>query len=159
MRTREQIESDIERGSKVCTHCGERQDFRYFHVQSKSPDNYSGNCSDCSNDKQNKTRSQSKSKTAVQRRKYTLKKFGMTLQCYDKMLRDQNYSCAICGTKENIVHKKTARSFAVDHNHETGEVRGLLCNTCNRGLGLFKDNITVLESAAEYLKNNNKEEK
>ncbi|QSM04369.1 hypothetical protein PROPHIGD43A-4_59 [Mycobacterium phage prophiGD43A-4] len=55
----------------------------------------------------------------------------------------QRGKCAICGD--------APESLVVDHNHETGAVRGLLCNNCNRCLGLLKDNIEVLTSAAAYL--------
>ena len=57
--------------------------------------------------------------------------------------------CAICGTDDpNFGHVKT---FSVDHDHETGKVRGLLCLHCNLGLGKFKDNSTNLRKAADYL--------
>ncbi len=59
-----------------------------------------------------------------------------------KWLVDQK-SCMICGKEEKLV---------VDHDHETGNVRGLLCNHCNRGLGHFRDNIQFLDNAISYLK-------
>ena len=58
----------------------------------------------------------------------------------------QSGGCAICGGKS--LRKKY---LAVDHNHDTGEVRGLLCNNCNSGLGFFKDNAALLRLAAAYL--------
>jgi hypothetical protein len=64
------------------------------------------------------------------------------------MLVEQNYRCAICGTD-----KPTGKwvVFAVDHCHVTGKVRGLLCNECNRGMGLLRDDATLLRKAADYL--------
>lgn len=79
-----------------------------------------------------------------------VKSYGLTLEKYDLILALQGGGCAICQSKE----AKTKRNgrFCVDHDHETGEVRGLLCAPCNRGIGLLQDKIEVLESAAQYLK-------
>lgn len=65
---------------------------------------------------------------------------------YELMLRDQNGCCAICKTKP-----PKGKRLDIDHDHSTGEVRGLLCGLCNRGLGLFKDNPNTLRSAADYV--------
>ena len=73
-------------------------------------------------------------------------KYGITQELFDNALANQQYSCAICTQKfsDNI------RVF-VDHCHETGKVRGLLCFHCNTGLGHFKDNKTLLQKAINYL--------
>ena len=63
------------------------------------------------------------------------------------MLQEQNNSCAICGINQS----ETVRKLSVDHNHETNQVRGLLCNACNLGLGQFKDSVVFLSYAIEYL--------
>ena len=76
------------------------------------------------------------------------RKYGLTREGYNKLLEEQDNKCSICGAEEpggkNIY-------FHVDHCHAKGHVRGLLCGTCNQGLGNFKDKIENLESAAEYL--------
>jgi len=59
-----------------------------------------------------------------------------------KELKDTTHECVICGSAETLV---------VDHDHVTGKVRGMLCNHCNRGLGHFRDDPTLLEFAAQYL--------
>jgi len=79
-------------------------------------------------------------------------KFGITLEKYKEILDRQKGLCAIC-QKEYKPRKN--RSLAVDHSHHTGKIRGLLCNVCNRGLGYFRDDISVLENAISYLKNGN----
>lgn len=76
-------------------------------------------------------------------------KFGITLDDYNKMLEEQNGGCAICGAKENIDSKF---SLHVDHSHKTGVVRGILCSSCNLGLGKFKDDPDLLIKASEYLR-------
>lgn len=73
-------------------------------------------------------------------------KFGITVEQYEKMFKDQNGACAICD-KQNL----NGRRLAVDHDHSTGKIRGLLCDTCNRGLGYMKDSINLLNKAASYL--------
>lgn len=86
--------------------------------------------------------------TAIYRRKNLRDKYGLTIEAWEEMAEAQNWRCAICGT-----HKDDLKNnFAVDHDHDTGEVRGLLCYACNRGIGLLKDSIIVLSNAVEYLK-------
>lgn len=78
---------------------------------------------------------------------YLFRTYGITTVEYDEMLEAQNGVCAICGQEEQV---KT-RGLSVDHCHETGEVRGLLCSFCNMALGLFKDNPQSLINAVKYL--------
>lgn len=82
------------------------------------------------------------------------KKYGFGIDTYYEKLKNQNYVCAICKRPEFALDHRTGlpRNLAVDHCHETGEIRGLLCTNCNRGLGKFNDNINFLESAINYLK-------
>jgi DNA-binding transcriptional MerR regulator len=78
---------------------------------------------------------------------YLKTNYGITLEDYNFLLEKQNEKCKICNNE-----CPTGKSLAVDHNHETGKVRGLLCKNCNIGLGMFFDNIDFLESAVLYLK-------
>jgi Autographiviridae endonuclease VII len=81
-----------------------------------------------------------------QRADHLKRTFGLTLDEYDAMLARQEGRCAICR------QLPTAGKFLhVDHDHATGEVRGLLCVRCNNALGLFRDRIEVLDRAMEYL--------
>lgn len=72
--------------------------------------------------------------------------YGMTPKDYEDMLEMQNNKCAVCGSE-----RTAKKRLVVDHDHTTGKVRKLLCDTCNRALGLFKDNPDVLQKASEYL--------
>ena len=76
-------------------------------------------------------------------------KYGITLEDYEIKLKEQNFKCAICPSTE--YGKKDAKRFAVDHSHESGKIRGLLCVNCNTLLGKAKDNIDILKSAINYL--------
>ena len=85
-----------------------------------------------------------------QRRRTLMKKFGITLEDYDSMLKSQNGGCAICGRKDP--GSKKVKYFFVDHNHNTNKVRGLLCNQCNRAIGYLRDDPDVVYAAAMYLR-------
>lgn len=78
--------------------------------------------------------------------------FGIMPEDYDRMMEDQDGRCAICDGKQDI-NKKTGepRRLGVDHCHATHKIRGLLCVSCNRGLGYFDDKIERLKSAIAYL--------
>ena len=77
-------------------------------------------------------------------------KYRITEQRYFEILEKQIGLCAICGS--DSPRRKGSKNFAIDHNHTTMEVRGLLCHPCNVMIGLAKDNIEVLEMAIKYLK-------
>lgn len=72
----------------------------------------------------------------------------MTEKQYREVFLKQKKRCAICGKHQTRVWKH----FGVDHNHITGQVRGLLCQSCNLGLGAFKDSPAILKKALKYLK-------
>ena len=74
-------------------------------------------------------------------------KFGITPEEYERLLYIQNYRCAICEKKQLHVRRR----LAVDHDHKTGKIRGLLCTGCNPALGGFGDNPETLRRAAYYL--------
>ena len=86
-----------------------------------------------------------------QQRAYRLKvKYGLTAQNYDALLESQEGRCAICGTKDFSRSGVNTHAY-VDHDHETGEVRGLLCFACNTGLGAFSDSPEIMLEAIAYL--------
>ena len=68
---------------------------------------------------------------------------------YDEQLKTQNYKCAICQDDKPGCGRKR---WAIDHNHDTGKLRALLCFSCNTGIGKFKDNSELLENAARYIR-------
>ena len=98
-------------------------------------------CKECGNKKKDKVKIRNNS---LQRN------YGISLDDYNAMLKEQDGRCAICKSTE---HRGSARvtAFFVDHCHATGAVRGLLCNSCNRALGNFGDDIATLQNAINYL--------
>lgn len=93
-----------------------------------------------------------KSKKKIQGRSSALRlKFGISLEDYNQMLDNQNYSCALCSRSAFLFNNQ----LAVDHCHETGRIRGLLCVGCNTSLGYLGDNEESLIKALNYVKNVN----
>ena len=79
--------------------------------------------------------------------------FGIREVDYERMNAEQNGKCKICGAKgESERNTSRYKRLAVDHCHDTGDIRGLLCMKCNLGIGNFQDNIIYLENAINYLK-------
>lgn len=74
------------------------------------------------------------------------RKYGITPDDYDNMFYAQDGACAICREEP-----KAETRLHVDHDHNTSAVRGLLCGTCNKGIGLFRDSRQLLFQAVEYL--------
>jgi hypothetical protein len=75
-----------------------------------------------------------------------LKATGFTQEDFDSKLYEQGGKCAICGTTDS-----GSMAFHADHDHKTGQKRGVLCHKCNTGLGLLKDDINILCSAINYI--------
>ena len=89
------------------------------------------------------------------RLKHHLKPFNLTVEEYEAMEEYQDHSCKICGIHKSLNAKDkngVPKRLSVDHDHETMQIRGLLCNLCNSALGSFKDNIEFLKNAIRYLK-------
>lgn len=86
-----------------------------------------------------------------QRRVSLKKNYGLTLEQYDAMSEAQEHVCAVCGQPETMKKHGRLLPLAVDHDHSTGKIRGLLCHICNRGLGLLGDNLRIVIAAADYL--------
>lgn len=79
---------------------------------------------------------------------------GITEDQYWKMSESQHGLCSICKKPETQIHKGKLSNLSIDHDHVTGKIRGLLCSRCNHGLGHFKDDISSLKNAIEYLEKN-----
>lgn len=103
---------------------------------------YDSHCKACHREKTNKLR----------KRNYLKASYGLTIADYQRLLEDQDYRCKICLIEFGET-RKTAP--CVDHCHQTGKVRGLLCTQCNVALGMMKDDPDVLRRAIEYLKGDN----
>ena len=147
---------------KKCSKCGLEKELSEFQHRKNSPDGLNGHCKKChgkytkiwrSNHKEQSIKSQAKWKKAnpdkvyAQRRRNNLKiNYGLTLDQYDQMFETQGGVCAICGGTD-----PSGMRLAVDHNHDTRKVRGLLCSSCNTALGCLKESPELFIKALHYL--------
>jgi hypothetical protein len=129
---------------KFCRGCEIIKSVEEFYInRTKTGQGLQTYCKECSRNRDRKVEyiKTRKSGNYLRRR---LKKYNLTEKGYNDLLIKQNFVCAICKSKE-------ARALAIDHCHETGKVRGLLCTNCNNGLGRFKDNPEYLRRAIKYV--------
>lgn len=90
--------------------------------------------------------------TPVQEKSRALRdSFNLSLDDYNEMLESQKGKCAICNQPEAQMRNGKLKALAVDHNHKSGSIRGLLCSDCNTGIGKLKEDKNILLSAVRYL--------
>lgn len=139
-----------ENGLKECRDCKIGKTKEEYYPSKSYSCGFRAECRDCG-----KKKAKQHPKTPKQNRIAKLKKFyNLTLEEYDEMFKKQGGVCAICKGTQATKHTGVGginMYLDIDHDHETGEVRGLLCGSCNRGLGQFKDNIENVLNAAIYL--------
>lgn len=140
---------------KKCSACHEEKDESEFHKRTASPDGLHYMCKACASMWQKDKNKKNSSKKAYERavkadahKESSLRRhYNMSLHEFEILLEKQSSACAICGRSPDGFQ----RSFAVDHDHVTGVVRGILCPDCNRGLGGFHDDPGILRKAVDYL--------
>lgn len=79
-------------------------------------------------------------------------KYGIEPEEYERLLEEQDGVCAICGSEDNGFNQHGTKRFAIDHNHTTGDIRGLLCNRCNTAIGLLQDDPDIIRKAEAYVR-------
>jgi hypothetical protein len=140
---------------QICCVCKQEKDKGLFYVDKTRKTGIRPLCKECHSQK-SKDRyfnKGGKEKQKVRAQRYNLKKYGLSVEQYSKMVEDQQGLCKIC--RKNESHRTSTRfNLFVDHDHTTGKVRGLLCHHCNVGLGHFEDNRELLERAIRYLDEN-----
>lgn len=140
---------------KPCRVCLIEKPLVDFYRHPAAADGHLGLCKTCQKQRSKERHERLRSDVAYKKNRSrtarinTLKrKYGMSVEDYNRLLHQQGDACHICRSQ----HPGLEFSFfPVDHDHVTGEVRGLLCNDCNLGLQRFKDNPEFLMGAAAYL--------
>lgn len=125
--------------SRVCSTCFEEKPLTSFYREATDPKGRQRLCKLCITAYRKKY---DEEHPGHKRDKYLRRTYGISSEDFESMLRDQGNACAICGNGGEL---------HVDHCHASGQVRGLLCGSCNRALGLFKDNTGGLRKAIDYL--------
>ena len=128
---------------QTCNKCNTEKELTEFEFRSDTK-KYRTQCKKCINKMAYARYKDDKPAELNRRLKY---KYGITLKEYTNLLEEQNQVCAICSEPCDLKPR-----LSVDHDHTTGKLRGLLCDSCNNGLGRFKDNPETLSNAIEYLK-------
>lgn len=128
---------------KICKGCNENKTLDSFSLHAGFKDGRNSKCKACKSAVHREAYAQGRYKaTPWTYKKHLKEKYGLTMDQYDGMYKTCNGLCQICGSDGKL---------NVDHCHETGKVRGLLCTRCNTGLGKFGDSIENLLTAIKYL--------
>ncbi len=157
--------SMTDNAAKTCTKCSTEKEISAFGKDGQKKDGLSPHCRACRAIMSKRHYENNKEKVDGRNRKWykdnghtkefkdgtrnaTLKrKYGIDVSDYNGMFIEQGGRCAICGKHQSeFVH-----SLVVDHNHETGKVRGLLCRACNLGIGMLGDVLEVMKNAIKYV--------
>lgn len=134
---------DINQTEMFCSSCRETKKAEEFCFK-KREGRYRSDCRSCETDEVRQYRKTERGKR-LQRLSHVKRVYGLSEQEYDDLLVDCGNCCSICAISfKEIVPR-------VDHDHVTGEIRGLLCDDCNVGLGRFKDDVENVRSALRYL--------
>lgn len=130
-------------GERQCNHCKQSRPINHFRLMTNYG-LYDWKCKSCKFTLlpiKEKKRRQEKLRNSWYQRTY-----GVEIEDYERMYKEQKGLCKICKRPE------AKRRLSIDHCHVSREVRGLLCQSCNLGLGAFKDNGSLLIAAIKYLK-------
>ena len=129
--------------TKRCCTCKEIKEKSEFTKAASAPDGLAWRCKAC---RKNEYNYSGKEKERVYKR--NIEKYGISLKEFEELNTIQGNVCAIC---KSVQTQERYSRLSIDHCHTTGQVRGLLCDLCNRGLGYFKDNVDALSNAIKYL--------
>jgi hypothetical protein len=128
----------------ICKKCGTDSPLEAFYKNSSYKSGYSSSCKSCS---RAYAKNHSRKNKDVMRERQLLHKFKLTNTEYEAKLASQGGVCQICKCPPKNLGKK----FPVDHDHATGKIRDILCQSCNHMLGNAKDNPIILQNAISYL--------
>lgn len=154
---------------KKCRRCGESKSLSEYYKQKQHKDGLGSWCKSCDKSRMKKYRDHrpytAKRKAyakeyniihrVVKRNNEIKKKYGLNDYQVKDLYAQQNGKCCICD-KDLVWEGHKTNSVFIDHDHKTGQVRGLLCHYHNTGLGLFQDNIEYLKNAIRYLEKSKK---
>lgn len=134
---------------RVCSNCKTPKELGDFDLVNRESGKRSSWCKPCAREK---VRAYQKTPAAkAWRLEHDLRvNYNLSVEQYNKLFAKQKGRCAICKT----TRAGRGRRFHVDHDHKTNVVRGLLCNSCNRALGLFQDSLVILQKATHYMEKN-----
>jgi hypothetical protein len=152
--------------TRICKRCGVKRPIIDFHIVKECLDGRRPVCKFCIRKQQKKRYDGNAEFARARQRKYNAhnpqvmrkinlkKKYGITLEQYNTMFIFQGGVCLVCGQSEIVTRLGKIKNLAIDHNHVTGKIRGLLCQKCNQALGLLNDNPVIIKSLLKYITKN-----
>lgn len=141
------IQKLLDEGKSNCKTCKQDKLISEFHIAKHRPSGYNSSCKDCDKERMKNWRCNN---VKAIRESRARKEFNLSKSQYDLLMSTSN--CQICNKEFKPLSIDYRNDRNIDHCHETGVVRGVLCNSCNTGLGKLGDNIEGLEKALNYLK-------
>ena len=143
-------------GMKRCGHCKLAKDLAAFKKDYRTRSGYGSWCRPCDNANHRERRKLRSSQQLKHDRLRGIQynriyHYGLLSEAYAALTEKQGGVCAICHKPETRIIKGTLSTLSVDHNHKDNRIRGLLCDVCNKVLGLFADNPHLFRTAAMYL--------
>jgi hypothetical protein len=129
---------------RTCINCKESKSPADFYVRNKVKGHLSSTCKECDKARAKKRHLENPDRT---KNNDLMRTYGITLEEHTRMFEEQNGVCYLCKKPGDGRWKK----LCVDHDHETGKVRKLLCRSCNTALGQVGDSVDLLKSMIEYL--------
>lgn len=143
--------------TKICPKCKSNLSLDMFQKNKRSKDGLQYHCRSCRKEldarpeKRKADRQRYHSNRESYLNGYYKRVYGITLSEYKVIFDNQKGVCAICNKECS-----SGKQLAVDHDHETGQIRGLLCTKCNQGLGMFNDSVDLLNRSISYLESKRK---
>ena len=152
--------------AKVCSKCKQEKNINKFYKKKINKDGLTYECNECHKKYYKTYYLKNKEEINIKRKPYFIeyaklnknkkrkynknyhlkRRYGISAIQFEELLKKQNYKCSICKTNLNNIKQ------CVDHCHTTEQIRGILCDNCNVGLGKFKDNEAIMLNALQYIK-------
>jgi len=155
--------------TKKCASCGKVKSLNSFYKETRQKDGKNCYCKVCQRQRNKDNYQKNREKYKQWRKEYResehgkkvrrndsyRREYGITLEDYNRMFSEQQGCCAICGKKEIHKNQRKIKRLGVDHNHQTGEVRGLLCQRCNILVSYVENYSDLVQKAKDYLERGN----
>lgn len=138
---------------KTCKICEVEKDESEFYFSNGYINHH---CKSCNTKKAKEWCNNNREARKLSSSKYHYKKsYNLSIEEISAMFESQNGKCPVCNSLMILDGKRSNQQAVIDHCHETNDIRGMLCNLCNKGLGHFRDNAEFLSNAIKYLKGEN----
>ncbi len=139
---------------KICSKCRKKKLLFEFAKNKRNVDGLEYRCKECKSKSGKIFRKENLEFCLKRERRKNIKlRYGLTIEQWEEMFKQQQGCCAICGEHQSELKK----TLVVDHRHSNGKIRELLCGNCNRMLGCVKENIGTLKKAMDYLEKHNEQ--